>query len=143
MLSALKRVWVPVVVLVAVALGAVAVVQLRGAFASEPIFTATGSDARPLEATHVKRVTYEVYGPAGAVGSVSYLDQDAKSERADFTGLPWTHTVSTTASAVLANVVAQGDTNSIGCRITVDGRVLDEQSASGRNAQTSCLVKAA
>ena len=79
MLTALKRAWVPIVVLMAVALGAVAVVQLRGAFASEPIFAATGSNARPLEPTHVKQVTYEVYGSAGK-GSISYLNQDVTPE---------------------------------------------------------------
>ena len=143
MLSALKRTWVPIVVSVAVALGAIAVAQLRGAFASEPIFTATGSNARPLEPTHRKRVTYEVFGTAAAKGAVSYLNPDAKTEQVEFTGLPWTYTISTTAPAMLANVVAQGVGNAIGCRITVDGQVRDEQSTTGRHAQTSCLVKAA
>lgn len=143
MLTVLKKAWVPIVVVVAVALGAVAVTELRGAFGSEPIFTATGSNARPLEPTHVKQVTYEVYGPAGTAGAVSYLDQHAVSTQTNFAGLPWTHTISTTTPAVLANVVAQGDSKTIGCRIIVDGQVRDEQSASGRHAQASCLVKAA
>lgn len=143
MLTVLKKAWMPIVAVVAVALGAVAVVDLRGAFGSEPIFTATGSNARPLEPTHLKQLTYEVYGPAGTSGAVSYLDQHAVSTQANFAGLPWTHTVSTTAPAVLANVVAQGDSSNIGCRIIVDGQVRDEQSASGRHAQASCLVKAA
>jgi hypothetical protein len=79
----------------AVVLGGVAVVKLRGAFGSEAIFTATGSSAQPLEPTHVKQVTYEVYGPADTSGSVSYLDKDAKPEEASFTGLPWTYTITT------------------------------------------------
>ena len=44
---------------------------------------------------------------------------------------------------VTVNVVAQGDTDEIGCRITVNGVVKDERSATGVNAQTFCLVKAA
>jgi hypothetical protein len=143
MLTFLKRAWVPLIVVVAVALGAVAVDRLRGVFGSDVIFTATGSDAEPLEPTHVKQVTYEVYGPGDTTGSVSYLDKNAQPEQADFIGLPWTFTIRTTVPAVIANVVAQGNSDSIGCRITVDGVVKDEQSSSGHHAQTSCLVKAA
>jgi len=138
----LKRAWVPLVVVVAVALGGIAVDRLRGVFGSDAIFTATGSSAEPLEASHVKRVTYEVYGPSGTAGSVSYLDKNAQSEQADFTTLPWTFTVTTTVPAVIASVVAQGNSDDIGCRITVNGEVKDERSAAGRHAQTSCLVKA-
>lgn len=143
MLNFLKRTWVPIVVVVAIVLGGVAVVRLRGVFGSDAIFTETGSSAEPLEASHVKRVTYEVYGPSDTSGSVSYLDKRAQPERASFTGLPWTMTISTTVPAVIASVVAQGDSDNIGCRITVDGEVKDEKSSAGRHAQTSCLVKAA
>ena len=132
----------PLVVVVAVALGGVGVMQLRNVFGSDAIFTATGSSAQPLEPSHVKRVTYEVYGPDDATGSVSYLDKDAKPEQAEFSGLPWTYTIATTVPAVIANLVAQGDGDNIGCRITVNDEVKDEQSSSGHHAQTSCLVKA-
>ncbi len=142
MLAFLKKAWVPLVVAVAVALGGIAVSNLRGAFGSEEIFTATGSSAEPLEPSHIKRITYEVYGPADTSGSVSYLDKSAQPERADFTRLPWTYTVTTTVPAVIANVVAQGDSDTIGCRITVNGEVKDERSTDGHHAQTSCLVKA-
>ncbi|OBH59072.1 MmpS family transport accessory protein [Mycobacterium sp. E2479] len=138
----LKRAWVPLVVVVAVALGGIAVDRLRGVFGSDAIFTATGSSAEPLEASHVKHVTYEVYGPSGTSGSVSYLDKNAQPEQADFTTLPWTFTVTTTVPAVIASVVAQGNSDDIGCRITVNGEVKDERSTAGRHAQTSCLVKA-
>jgi len=131
------------VVAAAVALGGTAVEKLRGAFGSEAIFTATGSSAQPLEPTHLKQVTYEVYGPADTSGSVSYLDKEAKPEQVSFSGLPWTYTITTTVPAVVANLVVQGDSDTIGCRITVDGQVKDEQSSAGSHAQTSCLVKAA
>ncbi len=133
----------PLVVVVAVALGGIAVARLRGVFGSEAIFTATGSTAEPLEPSHVKRVTYDVYGPGNTAGSVSYLDQNAQPQQASFTGLPWTFTIATTTPAVIANVVAQGSSDNIGCRITVNGVVKAEQSSAGHHAQTSCLVKAA
>lgn len=143
MFTFLKRTWVPLVVAVAVALGGVAVDRLRGVFGSDEIFSATGSSAEPLVPTHVKRVTYEIYGPSGTTGSVSYLDKNAQSTEASFTSLPWTFTITTTVPAVIANVVAQGNSDSIGCRITVNGEVKDERSSDGHHAQTSCLVKAA
>jgi hypothetical protein len=143
MFTFLRRAWVPIVVVVAVALGGVAVSRLRGVFGSDEIFTATGSSAEPLEPSHLKRVTYEVYGPSDTAGSVSYLDTNAQPEQANFTSLPWTYTIMTTVPAVIANVVAQGDSDDIACRITVNGEVKDEQSSAGHHAQTSCLVKAA
>ncbi len=143
MLTVLKRTWVPLVVVVAVVLGGVTVVRLRSVFGSEEIFAATESSAEPLEPTHLKQVTYEVYGPNDTTGSVSYLDKNAKPEQATFTGLPWTFTITTTVPAVIANVVAQSNSDNIGCRITVNGVVKDEQSSAGHHAQTSCLVKAA
>ncbi|BBU22217.1 putative membrane protein MmpS [Mycobacterium xenopi] len=133
----------PLVVVVAVALSTVAVDRLRGVFGSDKIFSATGSSAEPLVPSHIKRVTYEVYGPSATTGSVSYLNEIAQPEQADFTNLPWTYTITTTIPAVIANVVAQGTSDTIGCRITVNGEVKDEQSSAGHHAQTSCLVKAA
>jgi hypothetical protein len=143
MLTFLKRVWVPLVVVAAVGLGGVAVDQLRGVFGSDEIFSASGSSAEPLEPSHLKRVTYEVYGLSDTTGSVSYLDKNAQPEQVDFSSLPWTFTITTTVPAVIANVVAQGNSDNIGCRITVNGEVKDERSSAGHHAQTSCLVKAA
>lgn len=139
----LKRAWVPLVVVTAVALGGIAVDRLRGVFGSDAIFTSTGTSAAPLEASHVKRVTYEVYGPSGTTGSVNYLDNNAQPKQVNFTTLPWTFTITTTVPAVIASLVAQGTSDDIGCRITVNGELKDERSSTGRHAQTSCLVKAA
>jgi hypothetical protein len=141
--NVLKRAWVPLVVVVAVALGGIAVDRLRGVFGSDKIFSETGSSAEPLAPSHIKRVTYEVFGPSVTTGSVSYLNKDAQPEQANFTNLPWTYTITTTAPAVIADVVAQGNSADIGCRITVNGEIKDEQTSAGHHAQTFCLVKAA
>lgn len=143
MSTLLKRAWVPLVVVAAVALGGVAVDRLRGVFGSDKIFSATGSSAEPLQPTHLKQVTYQVYGPDDTSGSVSYLDNNAQVEQASFTALPWTVTITTKAPAVIASIVAQGNSDDIGCRITVNGEVKSERSSAGHHAQTSCLVKAA
>jgi hypothetical protein len=142
-LRLLERAWVPLVVVAAIIFGGVAVNQLRGAFGSEPVFSATDRDAQALPESSVKRVTYEVFGPADTRGSLSYLDEHSKPQQASFGSLPWVYVVSTTIPAVIASVVAQGDGDSIGCRITVNGEVRVEVSSSEHHAQTSCLVKAA
>ncbi|TDZ96733.1 putative membrane protein mmpS4 [Mycobacteroides salmoniphilum] len=141
--AVMKRAWVAMVVACAVGLGVIAVNHLRGAFGSEPIFTATGGSAEPLPSSTIKQVRYEIYGPSGTAGAVSYLDKNAQPQLADFASLPWTYTIETTVPAVIASVVAQGNSAVIGCRITVNGQIKDEQSTNGYRAQTSCLVKAA
>lgn len=143
MFTFLKRVWIPLVVVVAVAVGATAVDRLRGVFGSDEIFSSTGSSADAIVPFNPKRVTYEVFGPSDTAGGVSYLNKNAQPEEANFTSLPWTYTLTTTTPAVIANVIAQGNSNSIGCRIIVNGDVRDEQSSNGHHAQTFCLVKAA
>jgi len=143
MFTFLKRAWVPLVVVMAVTVGAIAVDRLRGAFGSDEIFASTATSAETIVPFNPKRVTYEVFGPGGTAGRVSYLNRNAEPEQASFTSLPWTYTLTTTVPAVIANVVAQGNSDSIGCRITVNGDVRDEQSATGHHAQTFCLVKAA
>jgi len=143
MFTFLKRAWIPLVVVVAVAAGATAVDRLRGVFGSDKIFSSTGSSAETIVPFNPKSVTYEVFGPSDTSGSVSYLNKNAQAEEAKFTSLPWTYTLTTTIPAVIANVVAQGNSDSIGCRIIVNGEIRDEQSSSGHHAQTFCLVKAA
>ena len=141
-LNAVGRVWVPLVVVTAVALGGIAVARLRGVFGSEAIFSVNGRNAEPLAPFHVKTVVYEVYGPSGTSGTVDYLGSNAQPQQAQFTGLPWSMTVTTTSPAVIADVVAQGDSEHLGCRITINGVVKDEQAWTGHSAQTFCLVKA-
>lgn len=143
MLAILKRAWVPLVVLAAVIGAGLAVINLRGAFGSDQIFSWSGADSEVIESINIKHVTYEVFGPGSAAGVVSYLNKDTQPEQATFTSLPWTHTMAMTDPAVVANLVAQGDSNSIGCRIIVNGEVLDEQLTNGHHAQVFCLVKAA
>jgi len=88
-----------------------------------------------------KRVVLEVFGPPGAVASINYLDVNAAPQRVDDTVLPWSYDVTTTDPAVFVNIVARGDSDSIGCRIIIDGVVKDERSVKTVNAYTFCLDK--
>ncbi|AKN16661.1 MmpS family transport accessory protein [Mycobacterium haemophilum] len=141
MVRFLTRMWIPLVIAAVVVVGGFVAYRLHGLFASHAV---SGSgQVEAIVPINVKRVTYEIFGPAGTVGHISYLDQDAQPQGADFTALPWSHTVTTTLPGVFAAVVAQGYSDTIGCRIVVDGQVRDEQFSSSFNAQTFCLDKAA
>jgi hypothetical protein len=137
-----KRMWVPKVVVVVVAVGAFTVSGLHGIFRSDPYVPDAGN-ADAIVQFNPKRVLYEIFGPAGTVADINYLDADAQPQRVDGATLPWSLMLTTTLTAVAANVVAQGDSDSIGCRITVNGDVRDEHSVDPHNAETSCLVKSA
>ncbi|BCO37497.1 membrane protein [Mycobacterium heckeshornense] len=139
----MKRIWVPLIVVVIVAVAAFCVYRLRGIFGvpdSVPDISVIADDIKPFNPKHV---TYEVFGPAGTIAKINYLDVTGQPQRVDGAALPWSLFATTTQPAVTVNVVAQGDTDEIGCRITVNGVVKDERSATGVNAQTFCLVKAA
>jgi hypothetical protein len=141
MLGVLKRTWIPLVIAAVVAVGGFAAYRLQGIFGSDRVSQAGQVDQ--IVPINVKHVAYEVTGPAGTAGVVNYLDENSQPQRENFTTLPWSHTLTTTLPGVFANVVAQGDSDTIGCRIVVDGAVRDQQSASGLKAQAFCLDKAA
>jgi hypothetical protein len=138
-----KRFWVVLIVLVAVVVAILVITRLQGFFGTDLPASASGGGSDVITAVTSKTVTYEIVGPAGAVGSVSYLDVDGKTLDASFTTLPWSVTVSTTNPGVFANIVAQSDSTTLGCRILVNGTLTVEQHASGRDAQAFCLDKAA
>ncbi|MBS4728395.1 transport acessory protein MmpS [Mycobacterium sp. SM1] len=141
MLKVLKRMWIPLVIAAVVTVGGFAAYRLHGIFGSHRLSAAGQVEA--IVPINVKRVTYEVFGPAGTAGYITYLDENAQPHGANFTSLPWSHTLTTTLPGVFAAVVAQGDSETIGCRIVVDGRLKDEESTTILNAQTFCLDKAA
>jgi hypothetical protein len=130
----------PTLVVAAVAIGGLTVSQLRSVFGAQPVvITPKGSDS--AADFNPKVVIYEVFGSGGRA-AINYVDLDGKPQRA--TGeLPWTLRLETTNPSASPNIVAQGQGRSIGCRITVDNVIKDERAATGVNAATYCLVKAA
>jgi hypothetical protein len=139
----LKRSWVVLVVIMSVLVAAAVVSRLRTFFDSDQPYIGAALPADAIKPINTKRVTYEIVGPVDATGRVSYLDVNGKTVEASFTSLPWSVTVSTTDPGVLANVVAQGDSAALGCRILVDDKLKAEDYAEGRDAQAFCLDKAA
>ncbi|GAS99483.1 membrane family protein [Mycolicibacterium canariasense] len=140
MIAVLKRVWLPILMVVAVAIGAVSVSYLRSVFGSDgAVVTPVGSDT--ADKFNPKVVVYEVFG-TGTTATINYMDLQGLPQRTK-AALPWTLRLETTIPSVQPNLLAQGDGQSIGCRVTVDDEVKDERTATGVNAATYCLVKAA
>lgn len=123
-----------------VAVAAFSVYRLHGAFG--PLHTGTPNAlADETVPFNPKHVVLEVFGPPGTVASINYLDVHAQPQRVDNATLPWSYDTTTTDPAVFVNVMAQGDSDSIGCRITIDDVVKDERMANTVNAYTYCLDK--
>jgi hypothetical protein len=142
MTSMLKRAWIPLVLVVVFAVSGLGVVRLHKIFASQDLNANAGAGIQIVQ-FNPKLVTYDVFGPAGSTAKIDYFDADANTHEVDAAPLPWSITISTTLPAVSANIMAQADSDQIGCRITVDGTVREEKSSDGVNAQTFCLVKSA
>jgi hypothetical protein len=122
----LKRVWLPLVIVLVVAIAGFTVHRIRGFFGAEGIIVTPKVFAEDPEPFDPKVVTYEIFGN-GAYADINYLDLDAKPQRVDGAALPWSLTLSTTAPAASPNIVAQGDGDTITCRITVDDEIKDEE----------------
>jgi len=139
---ALKGAWIPLVLVVVLAISGLVVSRLHGIFGSQDLSAGFGPGIEIVQ-FNPKFVQYDVFGPAGTSASINYWDADANTYQIDAAPVPWSHTFSTVLPAVSANIMVQGDGDQIGCRITVDGVVREENKSDGFNAQTFCLVKSA
>jgi len=141
LIALIKRVWLPTLMVVAVAVGVASVSHLRSVFGSDgAVVTPVGSDTAAK--FNPKVVVYEVFG-TGGTAVVNYTDLNGLPQRTGEVTLPWSLRLETTVPSVMPNLLAQGDGQSIGCRVLVDDEVKDERTAQGVNAATYCLVKAA
>ena len=141
MTKVLGRIWLPVLIVVAVAAGALIVMNVRTVFGSNPVVV-TEKTSDNAEDFNPKVVTYEIFG-SGSSAVINYMDLEGMPQRVESTPLPWTLTLQTTLPSVMPHIMAQGDGDSITCRVTVDDVVKEERTATGMNAETFCYVKAA
>jgi len=139
---AVKRAWIPLLLVVVLAVSALVVTRLHKIFGSQDLNANSGAGIEIVQ-FNPKVVKYEVSGPAGTTANINYWDENANTHQVNDAPLPWSFTISTTLPSVSANIMAQGDSNEISCKITVDGIVREQQNANGHNAQTFCLVKSA
>jgi len=138
----LKRLWIPLLLIVVLSIAGLAVTRLHKVFGSQDLNANAGAGIKIVQ-FNPKVVKYEILGPPGSTANINYWDADANTHQLNDVPLPWSFTVSTTLPTVSANIMAQTDASHIGCRITVDGELREHQSSDGHNAQTFCLVKSA
>ncbi len=129
------------VAVLVVAVAGFAVFRLHGIFASHDVTSTPSGADNDIVPFNPKHVVIEVFGPPGTVATITYLDVNAQPQRADDVTLPWAYDTTTTQPAVFVNVTAQGDSDSIGCRIKIDDAVKDERTVNTLNALTYCLDK--
>ncbi len=142
MMALLRRVWIPLVILLIVGIGGFTVSRVRTFFGADGILTTPKVFADDPESFDPKVVTYQVWGN-GMSANINYLDMDAKPQQSNDAPLPWSMTLETSAGSAFPILLAQGDGSSISCRIIVDDEVKDERTATGVNALTHCSVKSA
>ena len=142
MAKIVRNAWLPLLIVAVVVIGGFAVARVRSFYALQQEDTLTGAKVDDSKPFKPKVVKYEIFGSA-AHANVNYLDLSAEPQRLDGAQLPWTLVLSTTAPSVFPNISAQSDGDYLGCRITVDDEVKDEQTSNGVHALTSCLVKSA
>lgn len=138
----MRNAWLPLLIVAVMVVGGFAVHRVKSFYTHEQeddLTSAKVDDAKPFKPKVVK---YEIFGSA-TQANVNYLDLGAEPKRLDGAPLPWTLVLSTTAPSVFPNISAQSDGDYLGCRITVDDEVKDEQTSTGVHALTSCLVKSA
>jgi hypothetical protein len=138
-----RRRWMVLVAVLVVAVTAFAVYRLNGIFGTNNTVSRPSADSLENSDYNPKRVLFEVFGSPGSTATINFLDKDAQPQRVDNVPLPWSHPLTTTDPTLFADLRAQGDGSTIGCRITVNGIVKDERSTNNVNGYIACLDKSA
>jgi hypothetical protein len=139
----LKRGWIPLLLVVVVAVGAYAVLRVRGDIGGAQLTAAAHGNAGLTNPFNPKHITYEISSPSGGGAvSVDYLDENGQPHHVD-AQLPWSFTIVTTLPSMSANIVAQADTSvpDLRCRVVVDGVERDNRSIDEYHPFIYCLVK--
>jgi Mycobacterium membrane protein len=138
-----KRRWTVIVAVIVVAFAGFGVYRLHGIFGSNDVVSWPRADSIENSDFNPKRVLFEVIGSPGAVATINYLDEHAQPQRVDDAKLPWSHVLTTTDPTLFADLRAQGNSDTLACRITVNGAVKDERSTHDVNGYIACLDKSA
>ena len=139
----LRRGWIVIVAVLVVALVGFTVYRLHGIFGSNNVLSSSGDGAVDDTGYNPKRVLLEVFGSPGSTATINFMDVQAQPQRVDNAPLPWSHMLTTTDPVLFADLRAQGDGNTISCRITDDGVVKEERTSNTVNGYIACLDKSA
>jgi hypothetical protein len=140
MLRSLKRAWIPLLLVVVVALGAYAILRIRGSGSHVAKMDEGSAITANFNPKHIK---YEITGAGGTV-NLNYLDENGQPHLIENAALPWSYTIVTTLPSMSANIMAQGDrdVSDLKCRVTVDGEVRDDRASNDTvKPFIYCLVK--
>jgi hypothetical protein len=143
-LRVLKRLWIPLVIVVVLTAGGLTVSRLHGAFGNEKHVSYADTridDNKP--ALDPKHLTYEVFGPPGTLADISYFDVNGEPQFVHGATLPWSLDFAITGATAIGDIAAQGDGDTLGCRIAIDGEVKAEKTAHEVHAFAFCLLKSA
>ncbi|MUM17645.1 hypothetical protein FZI91_15395 [Mycobacterium sp. CBMA271] len=129
------------VVLAVLAVAAAFILKLRS---SEIPDEAMGTVSRlPMLGSLTERtIAYEAIGSPGTPATVSYLDDSGHNQNVE-TVLPWEQALRTVEPSLVTSMVVQSNSSGVGCRITVNGKVRDEQVATATGGIASCKVQVA
>lgn len=132
-------------ILVVIAAGGFTVSRLHTIFGSEkrPTYGDTQGDSDAKKVYNPKKLVYEVFGAPGTVADISYFDVDGTPRLVKNVTLPWSMENDISKATAFGNLMAQGNSDSIGCRILVQGQVKVEKVSNEVNAFTSCTLQAA
>ncbi|MBF6074278.1 hypothetical protein IU498_06495 [Nocardia beijingensis] len=86
-----------------------------------------------------KTVVYEIISDSD-LNSVTYWDENSEIQQETGADAPWSKTITNTSTAVIAGVGAQTNGTSVTCRVTVDGKVKDEKTSTGKYAVVNCTA---
>src|SRR6202012_2297867 len=129
----ISRLWLPTIAVVVVAVAGFIINAARGVFGSGDRTRGSGNSFS-IAQFNSKHIKYEVFGDLSGWGGVSYWDVGSRPVAVELTMLPWSHTETTVLTTATADITAQVAGPNISCRITVDGQVRAEDTATREHA---------
>jgi Mycobacterium membrane protein len=141
----LSRYWLVITLAVVIALSGFVVHRLHGVFGIHKGTFGGGTSGEVLDQFNAKTITLEVWGSPNSTATINYLDENSHPQQALNVPLPWSKVLSSTKPGIPANLVAQGDGSSIGCRFVVDnhdgrGSVIKGENHSPPNENINAFV---
>ncbi|WP_216910303.1 MmpS family transport accessory protein [Nocardia noduli] len=85
-------------------------------------------------------VVYEVISDASTLPSVTFVDGNSAMQQQAPTTAPWTKKFVNNSTYVILGLSAQTNGNTVTCRISVDGQIIDEKTATGKYALVICAA---
>src|SRR6201988_2577236 len=115
----LKKVWIPLVLIVVLAVSGLVVSRLHKIFASQDLNANAGAGIEIVQ-FNPKILVYEGVGSPGTTGQILFFHRAATGPMVP-APVPWRITLPTTPPPVSPSLMARADGDQISCRVTVNG----------------------